>query len=206
MPYKYVLFTLCITSGQGLLRSGDAAKSECQRKMEYITHSLPKEETAPHLTRSWEEHQVLVRKQKPEWRESLDHGYYWGFHGKHKVFTQLVRLGAVGYYLIVQFLALRQLIGAPRAMSQIDLGPRIVILHALQVLMMKVYSESYFEKLPEQIWSSWSKQRAEVVPGHWRNGLNLGMRRRRRRNHGYHREAAVTAGGFRYNAWHTVRI
>lgn len=70
------------------------------------------------------------------------------------MFTQLVRLGAVGYYLIVWFLALRQLIGAPRAMSQIDLGPRIVILHALQVLMMKVYSESYFEKLPEQIWSS----------------------------------------------------
>lgn len=66
MPYKYVLFTLCITSGQGLLRSGGAAKSECQRKMEYITHSLLKEEIAPHLTRSWEEHQVLVRKQKPE--------------------------------------------------------------------------------------------------------------------------------------------
>lgn len=41
---------------------------------------------------------------------------------------QLVRLGAAGYFLIARFLTLRQLIGAPGAMSQIDLGPRIVIL------------------------------------------------------------------------------
>lgn len=73
-----------------------------------------------------QEAETRVKREPRPW---LLLGFPWEAQGE--LGEQLVRLGAVGYFLIAQFLALGQLIGAPGAMSQIDLGPRIVILTCL---------------------------------------------------------------------------
>lgn len=68
-----------------------------------------------------QEAEARVKREPRPW---LLLGFPWETQGE--LGEQLVRLGAVGYFLIAWFLALRQLIGAPGAMSQINLGPRIV--------------------------------------------------------------------------------